>query len=88
MPANTHCIIFSADLAGSQFPIFGAGEQAGMAPLGQTQRTALTHVVLWAEWKKRGAHKAFTSCLPSPLFMTAQALAPAREAPLFPRCCP
>ena len=26
MPANTHCIIFSADLAGSQFPIFGAGE--------------------------------------------------------------
>ena len=24
--AGSHCIIFSADLAGSQFPIFGAGE--------------------------------------------------------------
>ena len=26
VPAGSHCIIFSADLAGSQFPIFGAGE--------------------------------------------------------------
>lgn len=25
--AGSHCIIFSADLAGSQFPIFGAGKQ-------------------------------------------------------------
>ena len=28
MPAGSHCIIFSADLADSQFPIFGAGEHA------------------------------------------------------------
>lgn len=31
VPAGSHCIIFSADLAGSSFPIFGAGECASWA---------------------------------------------------------
>ncbi|PRW45482.1 Lysosomal beta glucosidase [Chlorella sorokiniana] len=45
VPAGSHCIIFSADLAGSQFPIFGAGPRAcpggplitGLLPLMQSK---------------------------------------------------